>query len=207
MLNNDFAAVLLVKREVFLYMIPPLSGTKGYKASDWNLANPNWTGRLRLVSKSDDVLEIRLEDKNTGELFAKAPINRLNSVDFEPVVDSSRYFVIRLRSDNGQARFVGIGFSDQSDSFDLKVSIQDYFRSALEVEKEIKAEESGINKIPVLREGQTLTLNFGKKTIVSNDNQRVISNKESPKNSGSTPTSFPLLPPPPPSSSSPLVRR
>jgi len=88
-----------------------------------------------------------------GELFAKAPINRLNSVDFEPVVDSSRYFVIRLRSDNGQARFVGIGFSDQSDSFDLKVSIQDYFRSALEVEKEIKAEESGINKIPVLGEG------------------------------------------------------
>uniref|UniRef100_A0A915MU31 NECAP PHear domain-containing protein n=1 Tax=Meloidogyne javanica TaxID=6303 RepID=A0A915MU31_MELJA len=194
MLNNDFSAVLLVKREVFLYMIPPLSGTKGYKASDWNLANPNWTGRLRLVSKSDDVLEIRLEDKNTGELFAKAPINRLNSIDFEPVVDSSRYFVIRLRSDNGQARFVGIGFSDQSDSFDLKVSIQDYFRSALEVEKEIKAEESGINKIP-------------KKTIVSNDNQRVISNKESPKNPGSTTTSFPLLPPPPPSSSSPLVRR
>jgi len=88
-----------------------------------------------------------------GELFAKAPINRLNSIDFEPVVDSSRYFVIRLRSDNGQARFVGIGFSDQSDSFDLKVSIQDYFRSALEVEKEIKAEESGINKIPVLGEG------------------------------------------------------
>uniref|UniRef100_A0A1I8B3M3 DUF1681 domain-containing protein n=1 Tax=Meloidogyne hapla TaxID=6305 RepID=A0A1I8B3M3_MELHA len=194
MLNNDFAAVLLVKREVFLYMIPPLSGTKGYKASDWNLGNPNWTGRLRLVSKADDTLEIRLEDKNTGELFAKAPVNRLNSIDFEPVTDSSRYFVIRLRSDNGQARFVGIGFSDQSDSFDLKVSIQDYFRSALEVEKEIKAEESGINKIP-------------KKTIVSNDTQRVTSNKESPKISGSAAIP-PLLPPPPSSSStSPLVRR
>ncbi|KAL7072251.1 hypothetical protein ACQ4LE_008817 [Meloidogyne hapla] len=207
MLNNDFAAVLLVKREVFLYMIPPLSGTKGYKASDWNLGNPNWTGRLRLVSKADDTLEIRLEDKNTGELFAKAPVNRLNSIDFEPVTDSSRYFVIRLRSDNGQARFVGIGFSDQSDSFDLKVSIQDYFRSALEVEKEIKAEESGINKIPVLSEGQTLTLNFGKKTIVSNDTQRVTSNKESPKISGSAAIP-PLLPPPPSSSStSPLVRR
>jgi len=39
---------------------------KNFRASDWNLANPNWTGRLRLVSKSDDVLEIRLEDKNTG---------------------------------------------------------------------------------------------------------------------------------------------
>ena len=88
-----------------------------------------------------------------GELFAKAPINRLNSIDFEPVVDSSRYFVIRLRSDNGQARFVGIGFSDQSDSFDLKVSIQDYFRSALEVEKEIKAEESGIKKKPSPKTG------------------------------------------------------
>nr|CAD2172013.1 unnamed protein product [Meloidogyne enterolobii] len=188
MLNNDFAAVLLVKRE------------------DTRLLIGIWLILIGLVvyvwyQKSDDVLEIRLEDKNTGELFAKAPINRLNSVDFEPVVDSSRYFVIRLRSDNGQARFVGIGFSDQSDSFDLKVSIQDYFRSALEVEKEIKAEESGINKIPVLGEGQTLTLNFGKKTIVSNDNQRVISNEESPKNSGSTTTSFPLLPPPPPSSS------
>ncbi|KAF7639269.1 DUF1681 domain-containing protein [Meloidogyne graminicola] len=136
MINNDFSSVLLVKREVFLYMIPPLSGTKGYKASDWNLANPNWTGRLRLVSIADDTLEIRLEDKNTGDLFAKAPINRLNSIDFEPVVDSSRYFVIRLKNDKtSQFKIVGIGFSDQSDSFDLKVSIQDYFRSASEIEK------------------------------------------------------------------------
>ena len=40
----------------------------------------------------------------------------------------SRYFVIKIVDDNGRSAFIGIGFSDRSDSFDLNVALQDHFK-------------------------------------------------------------------------------
>lgn len=59
-----------------------------------------------------------------GELYAKGPIETYPGVAIEPVTDSSRYFVIRLQNDNGQTAFVGMGFADRGDSFDLNVALQ-----------------------------------------------------------------------------------
>lgn len=36
-----------------------------FRASDWKLDAPDWTGRLRVVAKGKD-LTIKLEDKNSG---------------------------------------------------------------------------------------------------------------------------------------------
>jgi len=36
-----------------------------YRAADWQLDTPDWTGRLRVVSKGRDVF-IKLEDKVSG---------------------------------------------------------------------------------------------------------------------------------------------
>jgi hypothetical protein len=63
-----------------------------------------------------------------GQLFANAPIDKYPSVAIEAVADSSRYFVLRLLNDNGQSAFVGIGFADRSDSFDLNVALMDHFK-------------------------------------------------------------------------------
>lgn len=71
------------------------------RAADWNLAEPQWTGRMRLISKGSE-LAIKLEDKNTGELFAKCPIEAYPGVAIESVTDSSRYFVLRIQDDNGE---------------------------------------------------------------------------------------------------------
>ena len=38
-----------------------------YSAADWKLDEPDWTGRLRAVSKGSDVV-LKLEDSNTGNL-------------------------------------------------------------------------------------------------------------------------------------------
>jgi len=36
-----------------------------YSAADWKLDEPDWTGRLKAVSKGSDVV-LKLEDSNTG---------------------------------------------------------------------------------------------------------------------------------------------
>lgn len=38
----------------------------------------------------------------TGELFAKAPIDKYPGIALEAVTDSSRYFVLRIEDDNGK---------------------------------------------------------------------------------------------------------
>jgi len=37
-----------------------------YRAADWKLDEPDWTGRLRVVAKGRE-LNVKLEDKNSGE--------------------------------------------------------------------------------------------------------------------------------------------
>ncbi|KAL3103755.1 hypothetical protein niasHS_001357 [Heterodera schachtii] len=193
--ESAYELVLLVKPEVFIYKIPPLTGNKGYKAADWKLDSPDWVGRLRLISIGDK-LEIRLEDKTSGELFAKAPIGQLNSVDYESVSDSSRYFVVRLRSDNAQTAFVGIGFADRADSFDLNVAIQDHFKAVKKCDDSAEDNAETVPKLDLsFKEGQTITVNIGKKTITSNNNSSTAVSNLRTSLGGSS--AVPLLPPPP----------
>lgn len=97
------------------------------RASDWKLDAPDWIGRLKLINKGDKCF-IRLEDKTSGQEYAKCPIDKYPGIAIEPVSDSSRYFVIRVQDDNGRAAFIGIGFADRGDSFDLNVALQDHFK-------------------------------------------------------------------------------
>ena len=97
------------------------------RAADWNLAAPDWNGRMRLVAKGKECV-LKLEDKASGELFAKCPIDQYPGIAIESVSDSSRYFVLRIQDDSGRAAFIGVGFADRSDSFDLNVALQDHFK-------------------------------------------------------------------------------
>ncbi|KAL5965019.1 Adaptin ear-binding coat-associated protein 1 [Taenia solium] len=201
MVDSDYQSVLLVKREVFLYTLPPRQSTRGYRAAEWSLNAPAWTGRLRVVTSSgssDSTLYIRLEEAVSGRLYAQCPVEAFPSVAVEQVLDSSRYFVIRLVSDDGRTVFVGIGFAERSDAFDLNVTIQDHFKhckQAAEAEK-LQAESLSGQNLPKLdlglKEGQRLRLNLN--TRRSGD---------ASEGSGGlklgAPTGIPgLLPPPPP---------
>ncbi|KAJ1657198.1 hypothetical protein IWQ61_003366, partial [Dispira simplex] len=66
----------------------------GYRAAEWNVDNPLWQGRLRVMT-IDDRCVIRLEDNKTGELFAQCNYDQ-QGVAVEPVLDSSRYFVLKV---------------------------------------------------------------------------------------------------------------
>ncbi|KAJ8319764.1 hypothetical protein KUTeg_001351 [Tegillarca granosa] len=163
---SDYERVLCVKNKVFVYRIPPRPSNRGYRAADWKLDAPDWTGRLRVVAKGNDLF-IKLEDKE-GELFASCPVKEYPGIAVEAVTDSSRYFVLRIQDDNGRSAFIGIGFEDRGDSFDLNVSLQDHFKW-LKQEEDAKKTTKEFNSGPKLdlgfKEGQSITINIGSQTV------------------------------------------
>ncbi|CAB3378760.1 Hypothetical predicted protein [Cloeon dipterum] len=189
---ETYESVLLVKNEVFVFKIPPRATNRGYRAADWNLAEPEWTGRMKLVSKGNDCT-IKLEDKNSGELFAKCPIETYPGMAIEAVADSSRYFVLRIQDDNGRSAFIGIGFTDRSDSFDLNVALQDHFKR-LQNDQEIEKEKDTPKQQLDLsfKEGQTIKINM---KITKKDGNEVTGGRPKPKAGAAGGLGF--LPPPP----------
>lgn len=130
------------------------------RAADWNLNEPIWTGRMRLVAK-EVAVTLKLEDKS-GALYANCPVEAYPGIAIESVSDSSRYFVIRVQDDNaGRSAFIGIGFGDRSDSFDLNVALQDHFKwvknqQDIEKEKENPRQELDLG----FKEGETIKINM-----------------------------------------------
>ncbi|KAG8429440.1 hypothetical protein GDO86_020186 [Hymenochirus boettgeri] len=159
----EYESILCVKPEISVYRIPPRASNRGYRASDWKLDQPDWTGRMRLTSKGN-VAFIKLEDKASGELFAQAPVDQFPGIAVETVTDSSRYFVIRIQDGNGRSAFIGIGFSDRGDAFDFNVALQDHFKWVKQ-ESDLSKEPVGQDNQPKLdlgfKEGQTIKLNIG----------------------------------------------
>ena len=79
----------------------------------------------------------------------------------EAVTDSSRYFVIKIVDEGGRSAFIGMGFSDRADSFDLNVTLQDHFQG---VKKEEQISKENKEPQPQLdlafKEGQTIKVNI-----------------------------------------------
>lgn len=84
--SEDIQRVLFLCPRVHIYQVPPLTSNSGYKASDWKVENERsriFTARLRVLETStisidpdaeDKVkTDVRLEDPDTGELFANCP--------------------------------------------------------------------------------------------------------------------------------------
>lgn len=189
----EYESVVLVKQEVFVYKIPPRQSNRGYRAADWNLAEPTWTGRLRMVSKGK-TLAVKLEDKNTGALFANCPIEAYPGLAIESVSDSSRYFVLRIQDDNavsGRTAFIGLGFGDRSDSFDMNVALQDHFKWVKNEEQIAKEKEEPQQQLDLgFKEGETIKINM---KITKKDGSEGGSRTGGAKKVGG----LGLLPPPP----------
>ena len=110
----------------------------------------------------------------------------------QTVSDSSRYFAIKV-NDN----FVGLGFAERNDSFDLNVALQDHFKgdskkkliafvllnaycfgnshAGLRVEEQIaKEEDAPPEKLDLaLKEGQTIKVNINIPSKKGKDRSKV----------------------------------
>ena len=70
----------------------------------------------------------RIFDDILGELFAQCPVDTFPGTAIECVLDSSRYFVLKIVDISGKHAFIGMGFGDRGDAFDMNVSLQDHFK-------------------------------------------------------------------------------
>ncbi|KAL5252034.1 hypothetical protein ACHWQZ_G014998 [Mnemiopsis leidyi] len=163
-LPDDYERILLVKPVVSVYKLPPRGANRGFRAADWKLEFPDWKGRMRIVTLGEKCI-IRLEDSNNGKLFGECPIDDWPSVTaVEAVIDSSRYFVLRLvdpKDLSGRHAFIGVGFADRGDSFDFNVAISDHFKwlkQSKEIEKEDQNPKPAVDLS--LKAGQTITINL-----------------------------------------------
>ncbi|THV07803.1 adaptin ear-binding coat-associated protein 1 NECAP-1 [Dendrothele bispora CBS 962.96] len=210
-LNEEVESVLHIAREVSVYKIPPLKANEGHRAGEWgDLAAPLWKGRMRIIEKSSGVT-IHFEDATTGELFAKTEYDP-GRPSVEAVLDSSRYFVVRVE-DAGKKAYIGMGFAERTDSFDFNVALQDYTKRWKTAQNPSTPEDSestpsphvpaGPKKDYSLKEGQTFSINIpGRKKATENAPTTGItdlldSSSSSTSSSGATGGAIPLLPPPP----------
>merc|ERR1719277_2358809 len=101
-------------------------------------------------------------DSGSGQLFAQCNIpNGEHEKYVERVVDSSRYFVLKIT--NGQRHaFIGLGFEDRNDAFDFNCTLSDFKSTFVDREKEAEqAPAVGETSQDLsLKEGQKITVNI-----------------------------------------------
>jgi hypothetical protein len=205
--SDAIQRVLFIASTVHIYNIPPLTSNKGYTAAQWTADNNKrqiFTARLRIIETAIPLpdgsgeslsTEILLEDPSTAELFAKAPYTDPRAV--EAVLDSSRFFAIRVVGDGGMKATLGIGFEERADSIDFGICLQEC-RKVLGMEPiskgkaaAEKAEEP--KKDYGLKEGQTIRVDIGRR------GRRKVDDEEPAAASGGDGNAlFSIKPPPAP---------
>lgn len=168
--------ILFIAISVHVYNIPPLTSTKGYVAASWTADNNKrqiFTARLRVLetavpTATGETLktDILLEDPSNGQLFAAAPYTSPDVV--EQVLDSSRFFAVRVMGEGGRKAVLGVGFEERSEAFDFSVALQEV-RKTLGMEdngkaggkKPMKEDKKEEKRDFSLKEGETITVNIG----------------------------------------------
>eukprot|EP01156_Anaeramoeba_ignava_P005874 Anaeramoba_ignava/a347219_194.p3 GENE.a347219_194~~a347219_194.p3 ORF type:complete len:197 (+),score=51.56 a347219_194:24-593(+) len=172
--DSNVERTLLTIRESHVFKIPPLQTSQGYRCSEWE-GNHMWTGRLKVVAKGEDCT-IRLEDSESGKIFAQCPVDTSNNQSVIPAVDSSRFFVLRIEDGKGHHAFIGMGFQERTDAFDFNLALQDH-------KKEIERKKNppkfdGPTEDLSLKQGETIRINLsGMPTTTSTKKAKSTSKK------------------------------
>ncbi|KAG8641317.1 hypothetical protein MANES_13G137900v8 [Manihot esculenta] len=160
--------ILFQVSECYVYLIPPRKSAASYRADEWDVNKWAWEGTLKVISKGEECI-IRLEDKTTGELYARAFLRNGEPHPVEPVIDSSRYFVLRIEENIGgrlRHAFIGIGFRERTEAYDFQAALHDHMKY-LNKKKTAEEMEQHFQKTSSvdysLKEGETLVLQIKNK--------------------------------------------
>jgi adaptin ear-binding coat-associated protein 1/2 len=179
-------SIVYINPEVYIYQIPPLKDISGYKASEWEVNEPLWKGRLTVVEIENDQhetwCELRFEDAKSGELFATAPYSSQGK-GVMAALDSTRFFAVRVVNGSMTA-MLGLGFADRNQAFEFNVALQDFRKHSAPIEEtDVKPRDFS------LKEGQQIHINVGGGSSLSS------SSAEDESLDAGIPA---LIPPPPP---------
>eukprot|EP01026_Neomeris_dumetosa_P032129 TRINITY_DN2546_c0_g1_i13.p1 TRINITY_DN2546_c0_g1~~TRINITY_DN2546_c0_g1_i13.p1 ORF type:complete len:248 (-),score=40.79 TRINITY_DN2546_c0_g1_i13:159-902(-) len=154
------------EQECYVYQIPPASSL-GHRAELWDVNNWIREVSCQIVTQGEDCF-IRLFDKETSQLFAECPIdpNVPFHASVEQVVDSSRYFVIKIVDrDSKRHAFIGIGFRERSKALNFNAALDDhrqYLRRKKEAEKRLEELAKKPHVDYSLKEGEKIEIKVGK---------------------------------------------
>ncbi|KAA0054424.1 hypothetical protein IC582_026357 [Cucumis melo] len=206
--NEAIELVLFQVPECYVYLIPPRKTAASYRADEWDVNKWAWEGKLKVLSKGEECI-IRLEDKSTGELYARAFLRDGEQHPVEPVIDSSRYFVLRVEENiDGRLRhaFIGIGFRERTEAYDFQAALHDHMKYLNKKKSAEEMEQQFQNTSSVdysLKDGETIVLQLKSKKSTSNikkstelDHVKVSSSEE--EGNTKKESIFCIKPPPPP---------
>lgn len=168
--NEALELVLFQVSECYVYLIPPRKSAASYRADEWDVNKWAWEGALKVYSKGEECI-IKLEDKTTGELYARAFLRDGEPHPVEAVIDSSRYFVLRIEENiDGRLRhaFIGIGFRERTQAYDFQAALHDHMKylekkkTAEDMEQHYQKESSVDYS---LKEGETIVLKLKNKGV------------------------------------------
>ncbi|ESQ44222.1 hypothetical protein EUTSA_v10006125mg [Eutrema salsugineum] len=192
--------------ECYVYLIPPRKSAASYRADEWDVNKWAWEGALKVVSKGEECI-IKLVDKTTGELYAQAFLRDGEPHPVEAVIDSSRYFVLRVEEKiAGRVRhaFIGIGFRERTEAYDFQAALHDHMKYLNKKKTAEEMEQHFQNTSSVdysLKEGETIVLqlkNRSDKDAKSKMVEKSLSNLTLEDKGKSLETIPSIIPPPPP---------
>jgi hypothetical protein len=198
------------------------------RAEDWDLAKPLRTCSLLVERDDDKSCFVKLLNKaDNNALFAQCIITldsseRKVSQFVETVVDSSRYFVLRIVS-SSRAANIGVGFRERDDASNFRLALQDFEQSvqrsqqADKLHEQYEENEATTRSTAVVGQSATtsiqgamskLTLKEGEKIHVNlggNSTTTTSSISKTTKKTAAGGAGVPLLkkPPAPPTAASP----
>ncbi|XP_020229454.1 uncharacterized protein At1g03900 [Cajanus cajan] len=207
--------VLFQVPECYVYIIPPRMSAASYRADEWDVNKWAWEGILKVISKGEECI-IRLEDKSTGELYARAFLRNGEPHPVEPVIDSSRYFVLRIEENiDGRLRhaFIGLGFRERTEAYDFQAALHDHMKylNKKKTAEEMEQHYQHTSSVDYsLKEGETLVLqlknNKSGRSIKSKFFEQGLNNSPEEKTGKKLlPVPSIKLPPPPPAPLSPVI--
>lgn len=191
---------------VLCMQIPPRKSAASYRADEWDVNKWAWEGALKVVSKGEECI-IKLVDKTTGELYAQAFLRDGELHPVEAVIDSSRYFVLRVEENiGGRVRhaFIGLGFRERTEAYDVQAALHDHMKYLNKKKTAEEMEQHFQNTSSVdysLKEGETIVLqlkNRNEKDTKTKLVEKSLSNLSLEDKGKSIETIPPIIPPPPP---------
>ncbi|KAI8558498.1 hypothetical protein RHMOL_Rhmol04G0098900 [Rhododendron molle] len=204
--NEDNEAIELVLFQVpesYVYIIPPRKTAASYRADEWNVNKWAWEGTLKVVSKGEECI-IRLEDKTTGELYARAFLRDGEPHPVEAVIDSSRYFVLRIEEDIGgrlRHAFIGIGFRERTEAYDFQAALHDHIKYLNKKKTAEEMEQQYQNNSSVdysLKDGETIVVQLKNKSGRSKFFEQGLNNLSLEEKANQKVSAIAIKPPPPP---------